>query len=182
MWLSACRNSWRGVVGRSVAREGVIYNLCIKSRKVHIFIAKPEWAMASFLSPAPSYASAGDPQPIQYTIGGSRGQGGSSLPGIFWAPHGSFEPPSLLLDLLGAVCKRHPHKIAKNWPPLPLPVNVCTGSIPLSVRTHQKFQKIWIFFAPKSADVRIWRRPLHLVHKMSELDKPSPPDCGLFYG
>jgi len=58
--------------------------------------------------------------------------------------------------------KRHPHKIAKNRHPptfLKMPV---LAQPPLSVQTHYKFWKIWSFFIPKSADVRIWRAPLPL--------------------
>jgi len=62
--------------------------------------------------------------------------------------------PTLTRPLcLGAIHKGHPHKIAKNWTLLPCPQ--------------------WSFFAPNSADVRIWRTLL--VRKMSALDNPPPP-------
>jgi len=46
---------------------------------------------------------------------------------------------------------------------------------PLSVRILHKFKKPE-FFAPKSADVRIWRTSL--VREVFALDKPLPFDCG----
>jgi len=50
--------------------------------------------------------------------------------------------------VLEAVRNRRPHKIAKTWPLLPCPQDVCIGHTPppnphpLSVRTHHKFRKI----------------------------------------
>jgi len=41
---------------------------------------------------------------------------------------------------------------------------------PLSVQTHHKFQKNPMFFAPKSADVHIWRSPLVRIGQ-------PPSDC-----
>jgi len=84
---------------------------------------------------------------------------------------------SVLFSSLGAVYKRHPHKIVKNWPPTPCPQNVCTGSIRtpflLSLQTHHKFSKNPKLFGPKTANVGMWRTPI--VCKMSELN--PPPNC-----
>jgi len=75
----------------------------------------------------------------------------------------------------GAVHKRRPHKIAKNWSPSPL---VRTGLSPSSCLCGHtiNFEKSEVF-ALKSADVRIWRT---LVCKMFALD--NPPTAGIFYG
>jgi len=81
---------------------------------------------------------------------------------------------------LGAVHKRNLHKITKNWPPSPL---VRTGSPPLSVRTHYKFQKILKFFVPKSADVRNLKKPpLPLSAKCPHCTNPLLPTADVFYG
>jgi len=61
--------------------------------------------------------------------------------------------------------------------PLPLcPQNVHTGSPSLVRADTPKISKNSKFFAPNSADVRIWRTPpSSLVRKMSALDTPPPP-------
>jgi len=79
--------------------------------------------------------------------------------------------------LLGAVHKRRPHKIAKNWPPPPLSALAQPPS-PLFVRTHHKLRKIRSFFAKKCGRPHLKNLP-PLVRKMSALDKPSlPSDSG----
>jgi len=45
-----------------------------------------------------------------------------------------------------------------------------------SVRAHYKFSKNPMFFAPKIADVRIWRTPLSA--KYPYWTSPLPPDFG----
>jgi len=83
-----------------------------------------------------------------------------------------------------AVHKRRPHKIAKSDPPSPLSAKCPHGSIPppsLSVRTHHKFRKILKFFAPKSADVRIWRNPLpQCPRNIRTGQTPSPLTADVF--
>jgi len=78
---------------------------------------------------------------------------------------------------LGTRHKWHPYKIAKNWPPLSLPLWLNPLSPLLVCGDTPKVSKNRSFFAPKSADVRVWRPPL-LVRKTSALDKL--PDCGWF--
>jgi len=86
----------------------------------------------------------------------------------------------MLKKELGAVHKRRPHKIAKNWLSLPsCPQNVRTGLSPLlSVRTHHKFRKIRSFCAKKCGRPKIPRNPSPLVRKMSALGKLPSPDFG----
>jgi len=69
------------------------------------------------------------------------------------------------------------HKIAKNWPPPSpsCPKNVRIGSIPIVRSDTPKISKNPKFFAPKSADVRIWRRPPpSLSAKCPHWTNPSP--------
>jgi len=80
-----------------------------------------------------------------------------------------------LCNSLEAVHKRRLHKIAKKLTPPPLFVNVRTGSIPLVRANHHKFLKNPMIFAPKSADVHIWRTPPPPLSEMSALDKPPSP-------
>jgi len=57
---------------------------------------------------------------------------------------------------LGAVHKRRPLKIAKNWPPLSEKCPHWLNPLP----THHRFWKTRSFiFLSKSVDVRVWRSP-----------------------
>jgi len=87
-----------------------------------------------------------------------------------------------MCEQLGAVHKRRLHTIAKNSLPS-CPLNVHTGSTvnpPFCPCRHTiNFEKSE-FFAPKSTDVRIWRTPSPLVHKMSHWTTSLTAD--VFYG
>jgi len=88
-------------------------------------------------------------------------------------------PKSLHIRLLGAVHKRCPHKITKNWLHL-CPQNVRTSlpPTPLSVRTHHKFRKIRVFLHQKVRTSASEEPPPPCPKNVRTGQTPSPSDCG----